>query len=493
MGKAAEVVPTGIAGLDEIMEGGLTNGRMYLIHGGPGTGKSTLALQYLVEGLRREEHCLLVGITGAAEELELVAEAHGWKLDKSLLTVHEIDFTPEDALDSFQIFHASEMVLGETMKGIMTVIDRVQPKRVVIDSLSEFRLLAEDALRFRREIIGFKKLFLQSDRTMLLLDYPPQNQDDIQLEAVSHGTIILERVAQNFGPARRRLQINKFRAKKFHSGWHDFDIRTGGIEVFPALLPYSGSRRKESAGMMSSGKHALDTMLSGGLDVGSSTSFIGPSGVGKTTLATQFLVAAAERGERVALFSFDESTLSLLERSKGLGLGLEPHLDSGRMKLRQIDIAEMSPGEFIAVLRADVEERGTTLIVIDSLNGYLSAMPDEKYLILQLHELLAYLGEKGVTTIMTVAQHGFIGSTIQQPIDISYLADNVLLLRFFEFKGEIRRALSVVKKRRGKHEMTIRELTFSEDGIHVSERLDAMHGVLSGMPELRRDHREGGI
>jgi circadian clock protein KaiC len=481
-------VSTGIDGLDEILEGGLAPGRMYLIHGGPGSGKSTLSLQFLIEGIRKGEQCLYIGIAGSGEEISVVAKAHGWNLDPALFNVHEITMSPE-ALKrpGMRIFHPSEMELGETIQGILSAVEQVQPRRVVVDSLSELRLLAEDQLRFRREIIALKQSLLTAERTVLLIDYPPVTPDDVQLEALAHGTILLQRMAQNYGPSRRRLQVNKFRAKSFRSGWHDFAIKTGGIEVYPVLVTGEHGRRYERA-MISSGKPELDQLLGGGLNKGSSTALIGPAGIGKSTLATQFLAAAAGRGETGALYSFDESIESLLERSEGMGIGIERYVEEGSLTVRQLDVAEVSPGGFISALKAEVENRNVSMIVIDSLNGYLNAMPDEKYLVLQLHELLTYLGQRGVSTIITLAQHGVIGSCVHQQLDISYLADSVILLRFFEFRGEVRRAVSVIKKRRGRHELSIRELTFSGSGISISEPLRNMQGVLSGAPSIAPLH-----
>ncbi|HWI40684.1 MAG TPA: ATPase domain-containing protein [Verrucomicrobiae bacterium] len=475
---------TGIEGLDEILQGGLSPGRMYLVHGGPGTGKTTLALQFLLEGIRCGEKCLYIGIGGSGEELSAAARAHGWTIEVPSFHVHEITLMG-DSLETpkLRVFHRSDLEFGQTIHGILSAVHRISPQRVVVDSLSELRLLAEDQLRLRREIIALKQSLLSADRTILLIDYPPVTPDDVQLEALAHGTVLLERLSQDYGPTRRRLQISKFRAKAFRSGWHDFAIKTGGVEVYP-MLATGHHARKYRPDMVSSGKPELDSLLGGGLNKGSSTALIGAAGIGKSTLATQFLLAAAERGENATLYSFDESTESFLERAEGMGLDVASHIEQGLLKVRQLDVAEVSPGEFVTALKSEVEERNVTIIVIDSLNGYLNAMPDEKYLVLQLHELLTYLGQRGVCTIITVAQHGLIGSAMHQQLDISYLADSVMLLRFFEFGGEVRRAVSILKKRRGHHELTIRELTFSGNGISISPPLRNMHGVLTGMPSV---------
>jgi circadian clock protein KaiC len=352
---------------------------------------------------------------------------------------------------------------------------------VVFDSLSEMRLLAQNPLRYRRQILALKQFFIGRQCTVLLLDDRTSEVTDLQLQSIAHGVLSLERRSPEYGVMQRRLQVLKMRGKPFRPGYHDYTIARGGLQVFPRLVAAEHQDDFEPA-QVKSGIAGLDALMDGGLDKGTSTLVMGPAGSGKSTLATQYAVAAAARGERAAFFLFEESRKTLLARSAGLGLDVKGHLAAGRLSLRQVDPGELSPGEFVSLVRAEVEARGATVVVIDSLNGYLNAMPEARFLTLQLHELLTYLGQRGVTTLLVVAQHGLVGTSMQTPIDVSYLADSVLLLRFFEAAGQVRMALSVLKKRSGAHERTIRELKFGKDGVTVGKPLDEFQGILTGVP-----------
>lgn len=478
-GRAA-LVETGIQGLDDILGGGLTASRLYLIEGDPGTGKTTLGLKFLLEGVKHGERGVYVTLSETKDELEAVAESHGWSLDG--ITVTELAPT-EDSLAAESentMFHPSELELGATTKVVLQDVERVKPQRVVFDSLSEMRLLAQNSLRYRRQILALKQFFVGRKCTVLLLDDRTGNEVDSQLQSLAHGVVSLERRSPEYGVMQRRLQIVKMRGKPFRPGYHDYTIVEGGLDVFPRLVAaeHHDAFKPEQ---VKSGLAELDALVCGGLDKGTSTLLMGPAGSGKSTIATQYAVAAAARGERAAFFLFDEGTTTLLARSAALGLDLRNHLASGRVAVRQIDPGAISAGEFVHLVRREVDEQQAKVVVIDSLNGYLNSMPEARFLAIQLHELLVYLGQRGVTTILVVAQHGLIGA-METPVDASYLADSVILLRFFEAGGRVRQAISVVKKRSGEHERTIRELEFKSGGIRIGAPLANFQGVMTGVP-----------
>jgi circadian clock protein KaiC len=473
-------VSTGVPGLDQLLGGGLPSKRVYLIEGDPGSGKTTMGLQFLRDGIARGEKVLYVTLSETRAELAAVAASHGWTLDG--MTLHELapaeeSFTPDD---QYTFFHPSEVELSETTKAVLTEVERINPTRVVFDSLSEMRLLAREPLRYRRQILGLKQFFVGRNCTVLLLDDRTSQAGDLQLQSIAHGVIILEQLAPEYGAERRRLRIVKMRGVRFQGGFHDFLIATGGLRVFPRLVA-AESRNARENGAASTGIARLDDLLVGGLDRGTSTLFIGPAGAGKSAIATSIAVAAAQRGEHVAMYLFDEGLDTFRRRAAGLGTDVTEHVDSGRIVLTQVDPAEMSPGEFADNVRAAVDQAHASVVVIDSLNGYLNAMPEERYLVAQLHELFMFLRQRGVLAISIVAQHGMVGQ-MQAPVDLSYLADNVLLLRFFEANGAVRQAISVLKKRSGPHEKTIRELRLEASGITVGEPLTEFHGVLTGVP-----------
>lgn len=475
---------TGVDGLDDVLNGGLPKGHLYLLEGSPGTGKTTLALQFLLAGAATGEKAMYVTLSESRRELKQVARSHGWSLDDVIL--YEM-VPPEEDLSSeaqYTVFHPSEVELADTITAITNQIEAMNPERVVFDSLSEFRMLARDPLRYRRQILALKRYFAGRNSTVLLLDdgtADPGN-DDLQLQSIAHGVIRLESLERDFGIKRRRMEIHKLRGSKFREGFHDYSIRRGGVEIYPRLIAAEhrlGFERKN----VSSGLKELDALFRGGIDTGTSTLLIGPAGSGKSTVALSYAVSAAKRGEKAVIFTFDEALATMMERSKGLGLDVSPYMESGNLEIQQIDPAELSPGEFVARIRRMVDDEKMRVVVIDSLNGFLNAMPHEQFLAMQLHELLTYLGQQGIATLMTMAQHGFVGAT-QTPIDISYLADTVLLFRYFEGGGAIRQAVSVVKKRGGPHERTIRELIFGEGKLSVGPPLREFEGVLTGSPRF---------
>lgn len=474
---------TGITGLDAILKGGLPQHRLQLIEGDPGTGKTTLGMQFLLAGAARGETGLYITLSESADELQAVAESHGWNLDGVVI----LDLTESrNALEEnagYTVFHPSEIELDETTRLILDEVDRVKPRRIVFDSLSEMRMLASDALRFRRQVLALKQYFLGKQITVLLLDDKTTNLPDRQLESVAHGVISLEYVPVEYGRQRHALRVVKMRGINFQSGFHDFNIETGGIVVFPRLSP---DVKVEGGGdVLSSGSKHLDGLL-GGLHYGTSTIFIGPAGVGKSTLAMMYVCAAIEKGERAAVYLFDESPEVLFKRTSSIGLDIQKYVEDGRLALRQIQLAELTPGELSYMVSREVEEEGTRVVVIDSVNGYLMATPQEKFLTMQFHELLAYLNRNGVVSILVVGQYGLIGS-MQTPIDMSYLADTVVLLRYFEAEGTVHQAISVLKKRAGQHERTIREFKIGKGGLLLGEPLKEFRGVLTGVPTFRGD------
>jgi circadian clock protein KaiC len=481
----AERVSTGIAGLDDILCGGLDAERLYLVEGEPGTGKTTLALQFLLEGARRGERGLYVTLSESERELRLVAKRHGWSLDD--ISIFEL-VPPEAALDpekELTLFHPAELELSETSKMIFDRVAAVEPSRVVFDSLSEMRLLAQNSLRYRRQILALKHFFAGRRCTVLLLDDLSSNAQDLQLHSIAHGVVTLQQTAIDYGAERRRMRVKKMRGIKFRGGYHDFIIETGGITIFPRLV--AAEHRTAFIGdLAKSGVAELDMLLGGGLERGTSVLLVGGAGVGKSSIAVTFAVAAAKRGERVAMFAFDEGLGTLFARAAGLGVDMQEYVDRGVISVRQIDPAEMSPGEFTQLVRDAVEQQQVRVLLIDSLNGYLNAMPDERFLVLQMHELLSYLNQLGVLTIMVLAQHGLLGQ-MQTPIDLSYLSDSVIMLRYFEAAGRVRRALSVVKKRSGTHENAIREFQLTAGGVKVGPPLTQFSGILTGTPTYLGD------
>ncbi len=472
---------TGIEGLDHVLNGGLPQGRVYLVEGTPGTGKTTLALQFLLEGARHSEPGLYFALSESRAELQAVAQSHGWSLDS--FTVREViplAQTPNSE-EPYTIFHPSEVELGETIKTIYHEVDHLKPVRVVIDSLAEMRLLAQEPLVYRRQILALKQFFVGSKCTVLLLDDRHPSVKDQHFHSLVHGIIMLEQTTPLYGAKRRQLEVIKLRGIKYMDGLHDFNIQTGGLVVYPRLVA-SEHHAPFERGPFTSGLRELDALLGGGLERGTSTLLMGSSGVGKSTLATQYALAAAQRGEHAIIYLFDEGLNNFLARSTGLGMDLSEHIQAGRILLRQVNPAELSPGEFAHQVRAGVEKEKSTVVVIDSLNGYLNAMPAERLLLVQLHELLSYLNQRGTIGLLVMAQHGLVGSNIETPVDVSYLADTVLLLRYFEAMGEVRKAISVVKKRTGGHELTIREFRLGPQGIRLGKPLQEFQGVLTGTP-----------
>lgn len=478
----SEVAATGIDGLDYILNGGFPRNHVYLVQGDPGVGKTTLSLQYLLEGARKGERGLYVTMSESERELHAVARSHGWDLSPIEIFEHlvgEDELSEEDST----IFEPSEIALGPAVKRILEKIDQARPDRVVLDSLSEIRLLAQSSLRYRKQVLALKQYFSGRNITALLLDDRTSEVKDMQLQSVPHGVVELERYTPNYGMARRRLQIVKVRGLSFRAGYHDFNIITGGIVVYPRLVA-AETRHRLMQSFLSSGIPQLDRLLGGGLDRGTSTLIMGPAGSGKSALSTQYAVAAAGRGEPSAFFTFDESLTTLFNRSDALGYDWTNLVAKGKVLTQQVDPAELQPGEFTQLVRDAVEKNKVRVVIIDSLNGYLNAMPEEKYLLLHLHELLSFLGQHGVATILVYAQHGLLGSHMGATVDISYLADCVILLRYYETQGEVCKAISVIKKRSGAHETAIRRLHITSQGIKIGAPLKHFRGVLSGTPVI---------
>jgi circadian clock protein KaiC len=481
--RATAVARTGVLGLDDILSGGLTQDRMFLIEGVPGSGKTTVALQFLREGVREGEPVLYVTLSETAEELGSVATSHGWTLDG--ITVRELVPTEKDlrADDQYTMFHPSEVELHETTKVLLEDVERIGARRVVIDSLSEMRLLAGTALRFRRQILALKQFFAGRRCTVLLLDHFGSAHNDLHVESIVHGVVRLEMTYPEYGSERRRLLVVKYRGVRFRGGFHDYIIRTGGVEVFPRLVA-SETRAAVTLERLSIGVPELDSLLGGGLERGTSTLIVGAAGTGKSTLAAQFVTASAEAGLSAAMFVFDENVNTLLSRTDSLGIGLRRQVEDGRVLVRPVDPAELAPGEFIHSIRRVVEESGVAVVVIDSLNGYLNAMPGERFLIVQLHELLTYLAQAGVATVLIGAHQGLIGPQLIATVDASYLADAVVLMRYYELHGEVRQAISVVKKRGSQHERSVRDFRLENRRIVVGPPMRQFRGVLTGLPSL---------
>ena len=471
---------TGIAGLDNILGGGLTKDRVYLVEGEPGTGKTTTGLQFLVEGAKHGEPAVYITLAETAGELRGVAESHGWSLEG----IHIQEVLPSENLlqpeAQYTMFHPSEVEMGATTQMILSVIDERKPTRVVIDSLSELQLLADTPLRYRRQVLALKQFFASRSCTVLLLDDRTAAGVDLQVRSIAHGVITLEQSVKEYGSERRRVRVVKYRGMAFRGGMHDYDIRYGGLCVYPRLVA-SESRVMEKRQQLRSGLAELDSLLGGGLEEGTSTLIAGPPGTGKTSLASQFVAAAARRGQSSAMFLFEEAANNLLNRADGLGMEVRKPYDSGLLTIQQIDPAELSPGEFAAAV-CKAADRGAKVVVIDSINGYLNAMPDERFLTTHLHELLTYLGQRGCVTLLIGVQQGMLGGQMSTTVDASYLADNVLMLRYFEHDGEVKQAVSVFKKRGSLHERTIRQFSMSSNGVQVGAVLRGFRGILTGVP-----------
>ena len=476
---------TGVAGLDTILGGGLTSDRLYLIEGEPGTGKTTLALQFLHEGVKRGESVIYITLAETRVELTAVAQSHGWSMDG----IHVEDIIPTENIlhpdHQFTIFHPSEIEMGMTTQRILDVIEKYKPTRVVLDSLSELQLLAESALRYRRQVLALKQYLSGKGCTTLFLDDRTALSGDLQVRSVAHGVIMLELISQDYGSERRRVRVVKYRGIAFRGGSHDYKIVTGGLCVYPRLVA-AHTRVSAPRGQLSSGIAALDALTGGGLDEGTSTLISGPPGTGKSSLCCQYVHAASLRGQKAAMFLFEEATNNLLLRCAGLGMDLQGALDKGNLTIQQIDPAEMSPGEFMQSV-IDAEADGARVIVIDSLNGYLKAMPDERFLTTHMHELLTYLGQRGVVTILVGVQTGVICGSMSSSVDASYIADSVIMLRYFEARGKVRQAISVFKKRVGLHERSIRLFSMGAKGIVVGDVLTNFHGILTGVPTFDED------
>ncbi len=471
-----ERAATGIEGLDAILHGGVPRNQAYLMRGDSGSGKTTLAMQFCLAGAQQGERVLFLSTCESEAELRTMAQAHGWSLDGVTLHYHDV----RECLGGHagqSVFHPAEVELPQTIDAILAVIERVNPERLVIDSLSEIRLSASDPRWFRRQVLALKDTLAARQCTALFTT--DARDPDQTVKSVVHGVIGLEQIASDYGPDRRRLRVAKLRGQVYASGYHDFRIRTGGIEVYPRLVA-AEHRVPFAPETISSGLPELDTLAGGGLDRGTATLLLGPAGTGKSTVASQLVTAAAQRGERAAMYIFDERLQTLLERSKGLGLDLQGQIEAGRIEVQQVDPAELTPGEFSHAVHEAIAERGVRLVVIDSLAGYVHAMPNERLLALHLHELLSYLSQQGVTVVLVMAQHGLPGTPRHAPFDLSYIADSVFLFHVFEHAGELRKAISVYKRRSGGHEPTLRPLEFGPKGISIGEPLRQFSGILTG-------------
>ena len=480
---------TGISGLDDILNGGLTRGHSFLLEGDPGTGKTTIALQFLREGAGRGEKGLYITLSETADELRLGAGSHGWDLGG--IDVFEL-VPPENLLSEEHqqsLLYSSDLELGETTQRIFDAFEAAKPALVVLDSLSEIRLLAQGSLRYRRQMLALKHYFAKRGTTVLMLDDLTAEEKDKTVHSIAHGVVRLEELSPEYGGDRRRLRVLKYRGSRFRGGYHDFRIVTGGVQVFPRLVS-SEYRRDFRRVTLDTGIKAFDRLLGGGVERGSSVLVLGPAGAGKSLIALTFAARAVRRGERAAMFVFDEELGLLVERMKGLDLDLDGMQRRGKLKLLQVDAAELTPGEFTARVREAIEEFGAKSIVIDSMTGYQASMPEERSLILHMHELLQYCNRSGATTFLTIAQHGVLGGEMKAPLDLTYLADTVILLRYFEALGEVRRAMSVVKKRTSEHENTIREYTLTSRGLKVGPPLTNLHGVLRGVPTIMNGGRD---
>jgi circadian clock protein KaiC len=478
---------TGTAGLDEVLGGGLPRDRLYLIEGTPGAGKTTLALRFLLEGTARGEAGLYITLSETEDELQAVAVSHGWSLTG--LDVFELVTEAAFGEDQEQsLLHPSDVELGETVRGVIAQVDALNPKRVVLDSLSELRLLAQNPLRYRRQILALKHYFAKRNCTVLVLDDRSSEPGDLQLHSIAHGVISLEQLASDFGAERRRLRVVKMRGLRYRGGYHDFTIEPGGIVVHPRLVS-AEHRRSFSPDLVKTGLPALDALLGGGLAPGTNALLAGPAGVGKTTMAVRCMIAALERGAKAVYYLFDERLSTLMVRCAALGMDLAPYVETGQLTIRQIDPAELSPGEFAGAVRRAVEGDGAGFVVIDSLNAYLHAMPSDTFLILQMHELLSYLSQQGVVAMMVLGQHGIMGD-LRSDVDVSYLADTVMLLRFFEAGGLVHKSIAVVKTRTSDHERAIRGFSIGPGGIEIGEPMRRFTGILAGQPRYVGENGE---
>ena len=472
---------TGIAGLDDVLEGGWARDRLHLLEGTPGTGKTTIALHFLLAGAQAGEGGIYVSLAETAKELRQGAKSHGWTLGDDI-EIFEL-VPPESILDPDNhqsLLYSSDLELGETTQRIFEAIERVRPQRIVIDSLSEIRLLAQSSLRYRRQILALKHYFAQHNSTVVMLDDLTSETTDRAVHSIAHSVTRLEQLVPIYGGERRRLRVIKCRGQSFRSGYHDFSIRSEGIKVFPRLVA-AEHRAPFKTDVLESGVKPLDALLGGGIAGGSSTLVLGPAGTGKSLLMLQYIAAAVARGEKAALFVFDEEIGLLIARAKAMGIDLAAMRDAQKLIIEQMDAAEFSPGEFTHMVRDCVDIENTRIVAIDSLNGYHAAMSEEQFVALHLHELLQYLNRHGVATFLSIAQHGMLGD-MRQPVDLTYLADTVILMRYFEAFGRVRRAISVIKKRTGPHENTIREVQISGNGLTLGEPLEEFQGVLRGVP-----------
>ena len=471
---------TGIPGLDEILGGGFPCHHLYLLQGDPGVGKTTLSLQFLLEGARQGEVGLFITLSEGRDELHTVAASHGWSLDG--IQVFELSAV-EDSLNEqhhYTVFHPSEVELGAATKLLLDEVERVKPTRVVLDSLSELRLLAQDPLRYRRQILAFKQYFSGKNCTVLMLD-DTSELGDLQVQSLAHGVVLLKHDTPDYGTERRRLRVVKLRGVRFRGGEHAFNIETGGLEVFPRLIA-AEHHRPHQRETVKSGLRQLDDLLGGGLEFGTSALIMGPSGAGKSTLTNLYIRAMEERGQRASIFIFDETQETMFTRAQGLGIDLRGAAERGTLTIHQVDPAQLAPDEFAHLVCNEVENNQARLVIIDSLNGYLNSMPDERFLIIQLHELLTYLAQQGVLTFLVMSQHGLMGSSMHSPLDLSYLSDTVMLMRYFEYAGRVHQAISVVKKRSGSHDRSIREFRMSSTGVEVGKPLEEYQGVMTGVP-----------
>ncbi len=481
---------TGINGLNEILLGGLPAGQMYLVEGEPGTGKTTVAMQFIREGLLNGEKALYITLSEPRTELEVSIRSHGW----DIASIPIAEFTPAEASlsaeEQYTVFHPSEIELATTIERLTKAIDEAKPGRLVIDSLSELRLLASDAMRYRRQLLALKQFFSGRETTVLLLDDRTTDSNDTQLRSIAHGVLNMTKVARSFGTTRRQIEVVKLRGSSYREGYHDYTIRRGGVSVYPRMVSSEHGSRS-FVERIQSGNAELDSMFGGGIARGSATLMIGPTGVGKSSLAMQYALAAAQRSDRAVVYAFDEGVSIAAARAESLGMKVQEEIDRGTLQMVQVDPAELSPGEFMWRIRREVEHRDVRVVVIDSLNGFLNSMPGERDLILHLHELLAYLNQQGVVTFLILTQRGMVGP-MQSEVDVSYLADTVVLLRYYEANGGIYQMISVLKQRVGAHERTMRELKMNSEGIHLSAPMESFRGVLTGVPEILQSTTNGG-
>ncbi len=478
---------TGIDGLDAVLGGGLPRRRLYIVEGASGTGKTTLGLQFCMEGVRNGESVVYISLSETSEELHEVIESHGWSADG----LHIVSFpdTGEEGApgEEYTLFHPSEVELGQATNRVLEAVEKFKPQRLVLDTLSGLRLMADDPLRYRRQIQSLRGFLTERGCTVLIIDELGEDKSLFQPRSLAHGVITLESVAPDYGPARRRLHVRKIRGVSHISGYHDCRLSTGGLRVYPRLVAASHSPAQRTDERISSGIPEFDLLVGGGLQRGGSALIIGPAGTGKSTLTLNYCIAAAERGEKSVFFVFDENLDTILDRAAGLDQKLQPHLDNGLLTLQQVDPAEMSPGEFAHNLRTLTTDRQLRMVVIDSLSGYLYAMPNERHLTLHLHELLSFLSSQRISVLMTLVQHGLVGENVQTPADLSFLADTLVLLRYFEGLGEVRKAVSVFKQRTGPHEFSVRELMIGSEGVRVGAPLCEFEGVLTGVPRFVGD------